>query len=424
MKDRVVRFCYKLVNKEIKPYTKCECLDFVEMAHQDRVYPVMYCHMEIEGQFDIEKLKNAVHISSKYVPEILYAYDFKYNRFINRDFTLENVIQMDEIRFEDNPVWDLSSQPQIKIIIRHGEKTRVIICMSHILSDGAGFLQYMYLLSSLYNDDCERRYRKNKRSISWLLKGIHVQKKTEQMKYGKGITIKPLRVNCEGNNYYLIKSTISSEDLKKLHRKARRCHVTLNDVFMTAYARVIANMQHKNQVKIPCPADLRRFQKMDDKNLTVANMTGMYRDVVINCEPRYGFTETLSQVHLEMHLQKLRHRCFEGIQILDSSYHMIPNFILEKMIKAMYRLPLVSYTNIGVIEHEKLFFQKCDVKECIITGSYRQSPDFQLTISSFRDTCTLNCTLIGNGETKKTAEKILKQITKELLEWIDGTVSL
>lgn len=194
----------------------------------------------------------------------------------------------------------------------------------------------------------------------------------------------------------------------------------MNDAFMTAYARVIAKIQHKDQVVIPCPADLRRFQKIADIELTVANMTGMYRNIVINCAPQYDFTTILSQVHIEMELQKSRFRCFKGIQILNRSYRIIPNSILEKIIKAMYRLPSISYTNIGVIEHEKLFFQECHVKECIITGSYRQSPDFQLTISSFRNICTLNCTLIGDEETKIAAENVLRQVTAELLEWVDN----
>lgn len=73
-----------------------------------------------------------------------------------------------------------------------------------------------------------------------------------------------------------------------------------------------------------------------------------------------------------------------------------------------------------MIEHEKLFFQECNVKECIITGSYRQSPDFQLTVSSFNNICTLNCTLIGDEETKIAAEKILSLVTAELLEWADN----
>lgn len=47
----------------------------------------------------------------------MYSYDFKHNRFVNRGITLENVVQMDTFDFEDHPVWVLSRQPQLKIIM-------------------------------------------------------------------------------------------------------------------------------------------------------------------------------------------------------------------------------------------------------------------------------------------------------------------
>lgn len=412
------RIWKKVIQQGDKSYIKCECLDFVEASHQNRVYPVMYCHMEITGKFDIGKLKNAVQISGEYIPEILYSYDFKRNRFINRGFTAEDVVQTNPFRFEDNIIWDLSRYPQLRIVIHCAEgRSRVIFCMSHILSDGSGFLQYVYLLASLYNGCWTENQLKNKRDISWLLKGIHVQRQTEQMKYGKSKHMEPLRSSGIGTEHYLIKRTISSPNFKKLHNKAKRYHVTLNDVFMTAYARVIARIQHRDQVMLPCPADLRKFAGHEKTDLTVANMTGIYRNVVINCESRYDFTTILLQVHIEMELQKSRFRCFKGIQILDSTYRILPDFILGKIIRATYQLPSVSYTNIGIIEHQKLYFRECEIEDCVMTGAYRQSPDFQLTVSSFRNVCTLNCTLIGDGETKIEAENILERVEKELLEW-------
>lgn len=66
-------------NNKKKKCTKCESLDLVEVSHRNRIYPLMYCHMEIAGNLDIGRLKKAVQESSKYVPEILYAYDFKHN---------------------------------------------------------------------------------------------------------------------------------------------------------------------------------------------------------------------------------------------------------------------------------------------------------------------------------------------------------
>lgn len=402
---------------KFKSNIKCECLDFVEGAHQNRVYPLMYCHMEISGKLDIEKLKNAVRISGEYVPQILYAYDFRRNRFTDRGFTIGDVFQTDAWGFRRHPVWDLSRQPQLKIAVHCREDgSEVIIGMSHIVTDGAGFLQYIYLLAALYNGRRTGTHLKNTRDISRLLKEIRVYRRTDQERHRKTKCREPLLTCSTGTRYYLVKRTISPGDFKKLHRKAKQYHVTINDVFMTAYARVIAGILHKDQVVIPCPADLRRFESKS-RELTVANMTGIYRDIVINCEPGRDFTSILLQVHLEMELQKARFRCFKGIHILDSAYRFVPGFILGKIIRKAYQPSPVSYTNIGVIEQEKLFFQGCDVKNCIITGTYRQPPDFQLNVSSFRNICTLNCALIGGERTRAAAENILELTAEEVLDW-------
>lgn len=50
---------------------RCECMDLLEIAQSDRIYPVMYCRMALHGHLDLKRLKKAVELSAKYVPEIL-----------------------------------------------------------------------------------------------------------------------------------------------------------------------------------------------------------------------------------------------------------------------------------------------------------------------------------------------------------------
>ncbi len=118
-----------------------------------------------------------------------------------------------------------------------------------------------------------------------------------------------------------------------------------------------------------------------------------------------------------MELQKSRCRCFEGIRFLNRLYPVIPHAVLGKLAGAAYRPAPVSYTNIGVIRQEALTLRDCDITDCIITGSYRYAPDFQLTVSTFRDACTLNGTLIGDGKAKAMAERILDRIVGEIRKW-------
>lgn len=400
--------------RKYQPATACECLDFVEASHRHKVYPLMYCHMEITGHLDIHRLKTAIQLTSHYVPEILYTYYFKQKRFTDMGFTVDDAIIWGDTLFG----WDLSKKPQLQITIRRQEKKDIVIVgISHILTDGEGFLQYLYLLAFLYNNEQSLNLSlKNHRELAPILKNIHIQKQTEQTRQGKRKRVPPLRSYCKDTNYFCLVSRISENDFLLLHAEAKKNHATLNDVFMTAYARVIARLKNIDTVTIPCPADLRRFSDISDE-LTIANMTGIYRRITIEVNPRHTFSETLSQVHIEMELQKSRYRCFAGIQLLAYAYHKIPHLLLGKVIEAAYRLPPVSYTNIGRIDSQKLLFHNCRITDCYITGTYRLPPDFQLSISTFQNVCTLNCTLAGKPGDDAAGQYILDQVKNELLEW-------
>lgn len=388
------------------------CMDFIEAVHRRRVYPLMYCHAELSGSLNIEILKQAVSTSSQFVPEILCAYDYRHNRFIDKGFTAKDVIHTVEPAL---PQWELDKAPQFRITVCQKRHTAsVIFGMSHILADGKGFLQYLYLLAALYNGKNPDVH--NKREISFVLDGIHVGRQTMRIRYGKAPATQPLRSQSQCKNFFCLCSSISENDFTAIRTKAKYSHATLNDVFMAAYARVIARRQSVRQVAISCPADLRRFHPMSD-TLTVANMTGIYREIPVDVSPDDRFSRTLSQISIEMNLQKSRRRCFSGIPLLNWAYPKFPRWVVAQAIKKTYHIMPISYTNIGVIDHRKLSFNGCQMTDCFVTGTYRLPPDFQLSISTFRDTCTLNCVLVGEPFEENSAQEILEQVKQELLSW-------
>lgn len=398
----------------------CECLDFVGASHRHRVYPLMYCHMDILGRLDVERLKRSVTLSSAVVPEILYAFDFKKSRFVNLGYTADDVIKYDEEQTGRSPQLDLSSHPQLQIFITpKKEHDLVRIAMSHILSDGKGFLQYLYLLAALYNGKNPDNKVRNSRDISPFLKNIHVLPPTLQTKYHRHISVPPLRPKENGGQFFCITSRIPEDCMLRIHQKAAESGATLNDVFMTAYARVIAERKNLNTVVLPCPADLRKFHP-ERKDLTVANLTGVYQKVVIEIPPGCSFAATLQQVHLEMKLQNSRRRCFAEIKALNRAFHKVPRPLLTQIIRAAYRLQPVSYTNWGRIDEERLCFQDGTIRRCFFTGTYRLPPDFQLTISTFKNVCTLNCALIGSMEDYRNGQSVLEQVKCEILKWTDA----
>ena len=416
--DRFVRFCRKHAKRSADAAAGCECLDFVEASHRRRIYPLMYFHMNIFGHLDIDRLKQSVALSSGVVPEILCAFDFKKSRFVSLGYTADDVIKRDAEQPGHFPRLDLSGRPQLQILITpKGEHDFVRIVMSHILSDGAGFLQYLYLLAALYNGGKLERHVQNSRDISPLLEGVHVLAPTGRAQRRQHISIPPLRSNENGGRMFCLTSQIPASSMTRLRQRAAELGATMNDVFMTAYARVIARMHGIHTVVLPCPANLRKFGP-ELSRLTVANMTGIYRTVAIEIPPGRSFTATLRRVHWEMELQKSRNRCFAGIKALNEAFRAVPRPLLEQVIKAACRQRTVSYTNLGMIDHERLFFKGCTIQSCFFTGTYRLPPDFQLTISTFKNVCTLNCTLLGADDHKRAGQRVLDLVKREILDWI------
>lgn len=397
--------------------TPCTCLDFVEAVHRDRIYPLIYCHMDISGHLDMDRLKRSVSLSGRLVPEIMYACDFRKASFVNSGYTADDVVKRVT---QPGPFMrrDLRRSPQLQILVVPKETGElVIVSMSHILTDGAGFLQYLYLLADIYNRGQAGPGLRNMRSISPLLTHIRVLGPTQQTRYHKRWSVSPLRLKETGSHYFCLTRLIPADYMAAMSEKAAKSGVTLNDVFMTAYARVIGRLQHTTEAVLPCPADLRRFRP-GSCGLTVANMTGMYRTAAVEIPPGCPFSETLQQVHLEMQLQKSRNRCFAGIKTLDKAFRRVPRPLLGKIVRAIYRPSPVSYSNFGRIDHSRLRFKGCTVQNCFFTGTYRLSPDFQLTISTFRNICTLNCTLLGSDKSRKTGQHLLEQVAQEIFHWI------
>lgn len=398
----------------------CEGLDYVEASHQERVPPFIYCHLYLHGHLDTFRLRSAIQRSSYYVPELFCTYDIRCGRFVNKGFSANDVLLSGEHLF----TWDLNRLPQIQIRINTQKQQDIIIIgMSHILADGNGFLQYLYLLASLYNDETYTLPCQNQRSLSPLLNHVHIQAQTEQSKYAKNVRTPPLRKNGRASHYFCIVSRIAPGGFSLLHEKTKRRHVTLNDVFLTAYARVIAKRLKIPTVILPCPANLRQY--MDEtEQLTVANMTGIFRRVPIEVLPQHSFDDTLAQVHLEMLLQKSRYRCLAGILALDRTFHKFPLPLSELAIRSTYHLLPVSYTNMGQIDHNRLFFHGCHITDCYMTGTYRMPPDFQLSVSTFRNVCTLNSAFAGESGDDQKGQELLEQVKAELLEWAAGYESI
>ena len=128
-----------------------------------------------------------------------------------------------------------------------------------------------------------------------------------------------------------------------------------------------------------------------------------------------SFAEILQQVHIEVELQKSHFRCFEGIVKLNIIYKILPIPYVLLLFRMTYHLKHISYTNLAIIDKKRLQFRNCEIETCFVTGSYRKMPDFQLSISTLNNVCTLSCTVLRNDKWKEKCEGILRDVKNELM---------
>lgn len=392
-------------------YTDNTCLDLLATAHMDTIYPLICCHLTLDGHIDKNRLAEAIQLSSSYVPEILYVFDPIHGRFVDNGLTSKQAfLPKDHVMH-----WDFRRDTQLKIRIRStAGQDHLTIGINHGLSDSIGFLQYLSLLTALYNGTPIPSHLRNHRELIPYLKKVRIQGATEQEKNTNSSNRLQLPGD-PGGRYQLLTVSLNPGQLRALHKKAEHYQATVNDVLLTAYARVTARFLNSDRVLLPCPANLRPLLSTPGE-LTVVNLTGLYR-VAVELHPQHSFTETLVQIHTEMLLQKSRNRCLSGIKPLSAIYRLTPYLFVKLLCRLCYRPLPISYTNIGEIHPDQLRFKDCPVLRCYLSGAFRKAPDFQLTVSTYQNTCTLSSSFIGSPKHSAIVKTILHAIKQELLTW-------
>ena len=156
--------------------------------------------------------------------------------------------------------------PQIKLgVIRYAKADTLIIVMNHMLCDAAGFKDYLYLLSGIYNrirQDADyhpsalgsRRLSQITGRFSWKDRIKILLSKNDMS------THDPAKLKLEGDlsNPFIEIRSISKEVFLNLKEYARNHDATINDMILTAYIRTLYET-FGYAFAIPSTIDLRKY---------------------------------------------------------------------------------------------------------------------------------------------------------------------
>ncbi len=393
--------------------------------------PRIRCYVRFHGHISETSLKKAVQLSVGAIPELNCRFDEKRHCWEKRSFTAEDMVHLIYVSGKDEisqfsyllTAIDHTCEPQIKILLLRDEKHDTLcIIINHMVSDGAGFKQYLYLLCDLYSK-CERDVKFSKspeplgrRNLNQLLKNLSFEEKLaillSKSNFGKPDPAITLPLTGDSSHPILCRTWIEKEQFDIVRHLASNYHVSINDIILTAYIRVLHQITGCKKITVPCPVDLRKYKKQGQQ-CGICNLTGNYWcDEEI--ERGETFAETLPKVSGQMSFQKQSNACLKGPMLFHMLFHILPFPAVQKSFLRISPVPVTSYTNLGILENDRLCFGGHVIEDAFISTAVKKVPYFQLSVSTYQGRCTLTSSLYGSEEDREFISGILNQIVQEI----------
>lgn len=377
-----------------------EPLNILHTIGLDHLYPIIRCEIKFDQQLDRGRFSDALTAVAKVVPEILCKYQLATNSWETVTDDVDDLIHYNISRPDvDAKSFDLMNEPQLRIYWNTvNNQDHLIFYVSHILTDGAGCKQLLYLLAKAYSVGLQSIAKvTNRQDVDWLMTLIKQRK--QATKRGTDHPTTPL-VLPELVETTPVTSLVGSVKLKaqtvsQLVSAAHQKNVTLNDIFMAAFGRTIQRYGDAPTISLACPTDMRQFIAQPQPNtVRVANHTSRY-NLSVESELDDPFEKLITQVHQGMAINKANHQCFDSISDLLEKYEKYPLDKLQQIVEDNYHVREIAYTNFGIIDHKQLVFDGAAITDVTMTGSFRRAPMFQIAVATFNNQTSLSFNMDG-----------------------------
>lgn len=390
-------------------------LDLMQFINTKYHEPFIHEMIEFEDEIDKVKLENAIKKLADIFPLLKCRYDFKNNKFIeNEKFSVYDIFKTDNAK-DKNVILTESLDSSKNLILFTLSENTLFVTISHLVCDGSSFKELIYLLGEIYSDNT------NNNDYEYLMKRDFTQV-SKNIKLSKSDTFKMLASMLGGyknrqiyqsleNEYcFVIERTLPKNDMDEIHKLAKERLATLNDVFLTAYARALSKVSGHAKINIPCTVDLRKYA---DEKTGIANLTGTY-NLNVKISKNDNFENTLSKFSLAMKKQKITKNDIAGPMLLVAKYN---NSSLDKFLKLygnMKTSAFTDYTNLGIIDSNKLSFSGVKIKNAVGYSGLQKSPCFQIAVSSFNGQTTFSTIIKCDKKAKEYLENVFDILINEM----------
>lgn len=377
-----------------------------------------YLHASIhyEGHVDIGLLKKAVTATFQAVPLLSCRFEENTQKadWIEAGWTAEDMIKVvytDDRNqtIHDHLVIKLDEKtgPQIRItVIRDEQSDTLAIVLNHMVCDGGGFRDYLYLLSKCYSFfeghpgvdklPFEMPSPEN-RSIHQVFDHMTGQQMQEILNATlhsfPQSDLDHLPLTGNEDNPFIITHRVSAERFNTIKNYAKERGATINDALFAAYICALSDALKGERIVLDCPVNIRAFLPKDYLP-GICNLTSN----IICAVPRKSgitFDESLSLVKRVMDEQKGSLEPLKVYWELEKAYETLPLEEAKKKFPEIYRIPLNGLTNIGILDKESLKLGKLDPIDAYISGSVKYKPYFQIAVTTFCKAMTFSTNFHG-----------------------------
>lgn len=408
---------------------RTETFDRMQYFYTTAHDPVIRARLGFAGRIDENALRRAVDRSAEVVPQVRLCFDQDRHGWADRGFSSAEIVKV--VETEDDGESAASklllstikffTGPQLRIFLVRGKDADTLcVVISHLVSDGAGFRQYLYLLAGLYSQcvgSAETApLRPMDRSFRQVMRKFSRREKTEilsaPMNYPKQDPSMFLPLKEERGEPFLAERTLDAETMEAIKAYGKSRKATVNDLLMAAFGRAHCALSGCRTFVFPCPVDLRKYlPKGETGGITNLSSSYMCELTIRENEP---FDVTLLSVSMQMSAQKNSIACLKGPWLLDWMNRLLPYSVFRKLFFQNFYIPIVSYTNLGVLDREQLRFGDAEPVDASLSTAVKHAPSFQVSASTFGGRCVLSSCVDYRGEDRKVAVSFLDKMAAEL----------
>jgi len=162
--------------------------------------------------------------------------------------------------------------------------------------------------------------------------------------------------------------------------------------------------------------DMRRYLTEAGGASTLTNLTSTV-STELELRPAERFEETLGRVKATMDQRKRGNLGLNAFIKLDRTYRFLGDRFANRLLMTKLHHPLISMTNMGILDSTRLSFGGQRPKDAFLCGSIKYKPYFQLALSSFDGELTFSVNLLGNNSDRDRIQSLFDEIENELPAW-------